>query len=56
AMLVARGEWDVKHMVNVEELEAKPFIDLLDTMGLPTEINEAPVAFTPPIIESLESV
>ncbi|MDF2636843.1 MAG: Saccharopine dehydrogenase, partial [Pelosinus sp.] len=29
---------------------------LLDTMGLPTEINEAPVAFTPPIIESLESV
>ncbi len=56
AILVARGEWDVKQMVNVEELEARPFIDLLDTMGLPTEVNEAPVPFTPPVIESLESV
>jgi saccharopine dehydrogenase-like NADP-dependent oxidoreductase len=56
AMLVASGEWDVKHMVNVEELEPKPFIDLLDTMGLPTEIIEAPAAFKPPVIESLDSI
>ncbi|WP_371376244.1 saccharopine dehydrogenase family protein [Sporomusa aerivorans] len=56
AILVARGDWDVKHMVNVEELDPKPFIALLDTMGLPTEVSEAPVPFEPPVIESLESV
>ena len=56
AILVARGDWDVKHMVNVEELDPKPFIALLDTMGLPTEVIEAPAAFNPPVIESLESV
>lgn len=56
AILVARGDWDVKHMVNVEELNPKPFIELLDSMGLPTEIIETPVPFTPPVIESLESL
>jgi saccharopine dehydrogenase-like NADP-dependent oxidoreductase len=38
AMLVARGAWDVKTMVNVEELDPDPFIELLGTMGLPTEL------------------
>ncbi len=56
AMLVARGDWDIKHMVNVEELDPKPFIELLDQMGLPTEIIEAPTVFTPPVIESLKSI
>ncbi|MCM0760812.1 saccharopine dehydrogenase family protein [Sporomusa sphaeroides DSM 2875] len=56
AILVARGTWDVKHMVNVEELDPRPFINLLDTMGLPTEVVESPVPFTPPVITSLESV
>lgn len=56
AILVARGDWDVKHMVNVEELDPKPFIDLLDTMGLPTEVIEAPTPFTPPVIEALENI
>jgi len=56
AILVARGDWDVKQMVNVEELDPKPFIALLDTMGLPTEVVENPVPFVPPVIESLESV
>ncbi|HWR41956.1 saccharopine dehydrogenase family protein [Sporomusa sp.] len=56
AILVARGDWDVKHMVNVEELDPKPFIDLLDKMGLPTEVIEAPATFAPPVIESLETV
>ncbi|MDF2500520.1 MAG: Saccharopine dehydrogenase [Anaerosporomusa subterranea] len=56
AILVARGDWDVKQMVNVEELPARPFIDLLDQMGLPTEVIDAPVSFIPPVIESLESV
>jgi len=40
AMLVAKGAWDVKTMVNVEELDPDPFINLLNTMGLPTEIIE----------------
>lgn len=56
AILVARGDWDVKQMVNVEELDPKPFIELLDTMGLPTEVLEAPATFEVPVIESLESV
>ena len=40
AMLVAKGVWDVKGMVNVEELDPDPFIKLLDTIGLPTKIRE----------------
>jgi saccharopine dehydrogenase-like NADP-dependent oxidoreductase len=53
AILVARGDWDVKQMVNVEELDPTPFIALLDTMGLPTEVVENPPPFIPPVIESL---
>jgi saccharopine dehydrogenase-like NADP-dependent oxidoreductase len=56
AILVARGDWDVKHMVNVEELDPKPFLALLDNMGLPTEVLEKPVAFEAPVIENLESI
>ncbi len=56
AILVARGDWDVKKMVNVEELDPLPFIALLDTMGLPTEVLEAPVRFDVPVIEALETV
>lgn len=56
AILVARGEWDAKQMVNVEELDPSPFIKLLDTMGLPTQVLEAPVAFEAPVIKSLESI
>jgi saccharopine dehydrogenase-like NADP-dependent oxidoreductase len=37
AILIARGEWDIKKMVNVEELNPDPFIDLLKEIGLPTE-------------------
>ena len=55
AILVARGDWDVKHMVNVEELDPKPFIELLDIMGLPTVIVEQPTPFISPVIESLEA-
>lgn len=56
AILVARGEWDIRRMVNVEELDPTPFINLLNTLGLSTNVIEAPVTFTPPVIESLESV
>lgn len=38
AMLVARDQWDVKTMVNVEELNPDPFIELLNTIGLPTMV------------------
>ena len=40
AMLVATGEWDVKKMANVEELPPKPFINLLNKIGLPTRIRD----------------
>ncbi|RYB92829.1 saccharopine dehydrogenase family protein [Ciceribacter ferrooxidans] len=40
AMLVATGEWDVKQMANVEELPPKPFINLLNKIGLPTRIQD----------------
>lgn len=41
AILVATGEWDAGKMVNVEELDAKPFINLLNEIGLPTRIKDA---------------
>ncbi len=41
ALLIADGIWDVGTMVNVEELEPKPFINLLNTMGLPSRIIDA---------------
>mgnify|MGYP003110914409 FL=1 len=41
AMLIATGEWDVKKMANVEELPSKPFLNLLNNMGLPTRIKDA---------------
>lgn len=42
AMLIAKGVWDVKTMANVEELNPDPFIQLLNKMGLPTQIQENP--------------
>ncbi len=41
AMLVATGEWDAGKMVNIEELDAKPFINLLNEIGLATRIQDA---------------
>ncbi len=41
ALLIADGTWDVKHMVNVEDLDPKPLLTLLDGMGLPTRIKDA---------------
>ncbi len=43
AALVALGTWDVGTMVNVEELDPEPFIELLDRTGLPSEM----IDFTP---------
>lgn len=41
ALLIADGTWDVGTMANVEELDPKPFITLLNGMGLPTRIKDA---------------
>ncbi|MFV0387033.1 saccharopine dehydrogenase C-terminal domain-containing protein [Paracoccus sp. (in: a-proteobacteria)] len=41
AILIARGTWDVAKMVNVEELPARPFLELLGQMGLPTRVIDA---------------
>ncbi|OGS44236.1 MAG: saccharopine dehydrogenase [Elusimicrobia bacterium RIFOXYD2_FULL_34_15] len=38
AILVAKGIWNPQTMVNVEELDPDPFIELLNKIGLPTEI------------------
>ncbi len=38
AILIATGQWNAGTMVNVEELDARPFINLLNVMGLPTHI------------------
>lgn len=56
AILIANGTWDVKQMVNVEELPARPLISLLDNMGLPTEIVENPVAFVSPEFEHIDDL
>lgn len=47
AILIANGTWDTKTMVNVEELDPDPFIELLNKMGLPTEIQENPKPLEP---------
>ncbi|MGB3148287.1 MAG: saccharopine dehydrogenase C-terminal domain-containing protein, partial [Paracoccaceae bacterium] len=41
AMLIADGTWDIGAMANVEDLDPKPFISLLNRIGLPTRIRDA---------------
>jgi saccharopine dehydrogenase-like NADP-dependent oxidoreductase len=38
AMLLAQGTWNPKTMMNVEELDPDPFLQLLDRIGLPTQV------------------
>lgn len=40
AMLIAEGTWDPGTMVNVEELDPRPFLAVLNRIGLPTRIKE----------------
>lgn len=40
ALLVAQGIWDPKTMVNVEELNPDPLLDLLNRIGLPTQVQD----------------
>ncbi|AZY92286.1 saccharopine dehydrogenase family protein [Paracoccus sp. Arc7-R13] len=41
AILIARGLWDAGKMANVEDLPARPFLELLGKMGLPTRVIDA---------------
>ncbi|RBP96918.1 carboxynorspermidine dehydrogenase [Rhodobacter sp. 140A] len=38
ALMVAEGTWDVHRMANVEELPARPFLELLGRIGLPSRV------------------
>lgn len=38
ALMVAEGPWDVQRMANVEELAARPFLELLGRIGLPSRV------------------
>ncbi|ATF75704.1 saccharopine dehydrogenase family protein [Pasteurella multocida] len=40
ALLIATGEWDVGEMRNVEQLDPKPFLNLLNKIGLPNRIKD----------------
>ncbi len=40
AMLIANGTWDIGEMANVEELDPKPFLSLMNRMGLVTRIKD----------------
>ena len=40
AILIAKGVWDPKTMVNIEELDPDPFIEALAILGLPTIIQD----------------
>lgn len=40
AILIAQGIWNAKKMVNIEELPPKPFLALLNKIGLPSYIKE----------------
>ena len=39
AILINQGQWDVKTMANVEELDPDPYLDMLKKLGLPTRVR-----------------
>jgi saccharopine dehydrogenase-like NADP-dependent oxidoreductase len=41
AMLIADGTWNVHRMVNVEELDPRPFLAILNRIGLQTFIRDS---------------
>ncbi|MBQ7271917.1 MAG: saccharopine dehydrogenase family protein, partial [Campylobacter sp.] len=40
SMMIATGKWSGKGVFNMEEFDAKPFMDELNRQGLPWEIIE----------------
>lgn len=43
AMLVLKGVWSGTGVFNMEELDPDPFMELMNTQGLPWQIEELPV-------------
>jgi saccharopine dehydrogenase-like NADP-dependent oxidoreductase len=41
ALLVARGDWNVAKLVNVEELDPDPFMALMPEVGLDWHVKES---------------
>lgn len=41
ALLIARGDWNVRKLVNVEELDPDPFMALMPKVGLDWKVREA---------------
>lgn len=41
ALLIARGDWNVRKLVNVEELDPDPFMALIRSVGLDWKVREA---------------
>lgn len=41
ALLIADGTWDNRRMNNIEELPPRPWLQLLERMGLPSRIRDA---------------
>lgn len=41
ALLIADGTWDAGRMANVEDLDPRPFLHLLNAMGLPSRVRDA---------------
>jgi saccharopine dehydrogenase-like NADP-dependent oxidoreductase len=41
ALLIARGDWNVRKLVNVEELDPDPFMALIRSVGLDWDVREA---------------
>jgi len=39
-LLVARGDWKVGKLVNVEELDPDPFVALMPAVGIDWEVRE----------------
>ncbi|MFT5468014.1 MAG: carboxynorspermidine synthase [Verrucomicrobiales bacterium] len=42
ALLIARGDWNVNRMVNVEELDSDPFLALMPEIGLNWSVRRDP--------------
>jgi len=55
ALLIAEGTWDVRRMVNVEELPAQPLIALMDTMGLVTQVADSTDMGGAPVVAVAEN-
>ena len=54
ALLVAEGAWDVRRMINVEQLPARPFLERMAELGLETWMREGRRDLPVAVRESLQ--